>query len=120
MPSPTYFERFRQAILALPVKGEAERYEKSDLLQPHFQLFSEAGLEVYYAPFHYLNEVARVVLLGLTPGWTQMEAAFRAARQGKDWRKAWRIRVCSSGFKKPGVSVGLCGKISSQCWTGLI
>jgi len=25
---------------------------------------------------------ARVVLLGLTPGWTQMEEAFRAARQG--------------------------------------
>jgi hypothetical protein len=77
-----YFDRFRQAILNLPMKGKDDKYERMDLLQPHFQLFSEADLDVYYAPFHHLNAGARVVLMGLTPGWTQMEAAFRAARQG--------------------------------------
>lgn len=41
-------------------------------------------LDVHYAPFHYLNENARVVLMGLTPGWTQMEKAFRAAKLGME------------------------------------
>lgn len=47
-----------------------------------FQLFSDAGLDAYYVPFHYLNHMARVILLGLTPGWTQMERAFWAAKNG--------------------------------------
>jgi len=75
------FDQFRQAIASLPTKAENERYEKSELLCERFRLFSEAGLDVYYVPFHYMNRKARVVLLGLTPGWTQMELAFRAAKK---------------------------------------
>jgi|SRR5579872_181114 len=76
------FDRFRQAILSLPVMAENEKYNRTALTCPRFLLFREAGLEAYYAPFHHLNKDARLVLIGLTPGWTQMERAFRAARIG--------------------------------------
>jgi len=34
---------------------------------------------MYYAPIEWTNHTARVVLLGISPGWTQMELAFRGA-----------------------------------------
>lgn len=78
----SYFDRFYDALLGLPVKATGQRYAKAELISPRFLLSREAGLEMYYAPFHYLNRNARIVLVGLTPGWTQMETAFRAARIG--------------------------------------
>jgi hypothetical protein len=78
----TYFDRFREAILNLPVKSGNEKYNKAELMCQRFLLFSQDNLEVYYAPFHHLNPNARLALVGLAPGWTQMEEAFRAARQG--------------------------------------
>jgi hypothetical protein len=44
-------------------------------------LMDEAGdVRVYYAPFEYLNPSARVVLVGITPGPTQMVNANNEAR----------------------------------------
>jgi hypothetical protein len=77
-----HFWRFRDHLLNLPLKGGTEKYGKADLICRQFLLFTEAELEVYYAPFHHLNPNARIALVGLTPGWTQMEEAFRAAREG--------------------------------------
>ncbi len=74
------FDRFGPMVALLPLKAEGEKYERTELIRPCFHLFSDSGLDAYYAPFHYLNVKARVVLMGLTPGWTQMEQAFRAAR----------------------------------------
>ena len=74
------FNRFRAELLSLPIGPD--RYTRDELINERFHIFSESGLDVYYAPFHYLNKHARVVLIGLTPGWTQMEEAFRAARRG--------------------------------------
>jgi len=73
------FARFRPLIEALPIKTE---YSKDELRTNRFLLFSDSGLDVYYIPFHYLNREARVVLVGLTPGWTQMHNAFVAAKRG--------------------------------------
>ena len=73
------FARFRDDLLALGLK---DRYTRGELRNGRFRLFNACGLDVYYAPFHFLNKNARVVLVGLTPGWTQMEEAFRAARHG--------------------------------------
>jgi hypothetical protein len=78
----SYFDRFRDEIIRLPLKSGDEKYDKAELICPRFFLFNEANLEVYYAPFHHSNPHARVALVGLTPGWTQMEGAFRAARKG--------------------------------------
>jgi hypothetical protein len=33
-------------------------------------------LEIYYAPFEYVNEHAKVVIVGITPGLNQMEQSY--------------------------------------------
>lgn len=42
----------------------------------------KGALEVAYAPFDHVNAHAKVVIVGITPGRTQMEAALNAARTG--------------------------------------
>lgn len=42
----------------------------------------QGQLEVAYAPFDHVNEQAKIVIVGITPGRTQMEAALNAARSG--------------------------------------
>lgn len=57
-------------------------YERSELVTDQFLLFQDGPLSAYYVPFHDVNPKARVAIVGLTPGWTQMERAFRTAREG--------------------------------------
>ena len=66
------FSEFEGQIRALPVR---ERLERTDLLVPPLRLHHENGLEMYYAPFGAVNRSAAIVLLGITPEWTQMEIA---------------------------------------------
>ena len=53
---------------------------RADLLTADFQLAREGRLDVYWIPFERLNPTAKVVIVGLTPGYSQMETAFTAAR----------------------------------------
>jgi hypothetical protein len=53
----------------------------SHLQVPEFRLHHEEQLEIYYVPFDYLNERARIVLIGITPGHNQMLLAYGAVRQ---------------------------------------
>jgi hypothetical protein len=78
-----FFDRYGPALSALPTLPVGERYPKSQLLSDAFHIFAASGLDVYYAPFHHLGSSARVALVGLTPGFTQMENAFRAAKEGE-------------------------------------
>jgi hypothetical protein len=78
---PDLFREFEGVIRTLPVR---DRFERSDLLIPSLLLHREDSLEMYYAPFGAVNPSASVVLVGITPGWTQMEIAYRAARRDLD------------------------------------
>lgn len=71
------FERFAPAIAALP---DGERLTRADLQVRDFLLAEEGRLAVYYAPFDYVNARARVALVGITPGFRQMEIALRESR----------------------------------------
>jgi hypothetical protein len=42
------------------------------------------GISVFYAPFDHVTATARIVLLGITPGASQMHRAWRAARRAMD------------------------------------
>ena len=75
------FDTFAPSIRALPDLPGSQRFTKVDLLTPKFCLYQDGPLTVYYAPFDYVNQAAKVVLVGITPGWTQMEIAFRSARR---------------------------------------
>ncbi|WP_341325816.1 hypothetical protein [Methylotuvimicrobium sp. KM2] len=39
---------------------------------PRLLMEENEGIKIYYAPFEYLNPEARIVLVGITPGPTQM------------------------------------------------
>jgi len=71
--------RFLPALATLPAN---RRLRKDDLLVAQLLLHQEGPLEIYYAPFDYVNADAKVVLIGITPGWQQIEIAYRAAQQG--------------------------------------
>ncbi|MDZ7394161.1 MAG: hypothetical protein ONB25_14840 [candidate division KSB1 bacterium] len=73
------FSRYAPYIAALPSR---DSLTKSDLLVSTFLLHKENGLEIYYARFDYVNENAKIVLIGITPSWTQMEIGYRFAKQG--------------------------------------
>lgn len=50
---------------------------KEDLIHPDFLIEKEKNLEMYYAPHNeYINREAKIVIVGITPGWTQMKKAF--------------------------------------------
>jgi hypothetical protein len=74
------FPKFAAHIAALPNTAA-----RSDLRTPSFRLYQNGDLEIYYVPLEYLNEKARIALVGITPGSTQMERAFRAARDALSW-----------------------------------
>jgi hypothetical protein len=75
------FDQYQVAIRALPDRAE---YSRSDLLVPELLIDRDARLYVYYAPFDWANAEARVTLLGITPGWTQMALAYRGAKDALD------------------------------------
>ncbi len=71
------FSSYQGFLTSLPVR---EKYEHSDLLVSDLLLAEEGRLRVFYAPFDWANPDARVIILGITPGWTQMEIGCREAR----------------------------------------
>jgi hypothetical protein len=75
------FSEFEAAIRALPLR---DRFDRADLLIPSLRLHHDGPLEMYYAPFGSVNPSAAIVLLGITPGWTQTEIAYRVARREID------------------------------------
>jgi hypothetical protein len=75
------FGTFAPSIRALPDLPGSQRFTKVDLLTPEFCLYHDGPLTVYYAPFDHVNHAAKVVLVGITPGWTQMEISYRSASQ---------------------------------------
>lgn len=58
----------------------AEAIERQTLLVDDFLLYRNGRLAIYYAPFDHINETAQVILMGVTPGWTQMQLAYATVR----------------------------------------
>lgn len=50
------------------------------LLDPALRLFQSADLESWYTPFEHINADAKIVVVGITPGETQLLNALREAR----------------------------------------
>ncbi|MDQ6419126.1 hypothetical protein RB620_06700 [Paenibacillus sp. LHD-117] len=53
---------------------------REHLLVPELLLEERGRLSVYYVPYDYVNEAAKLMIIGITPGFTQMETAIREAR----------------------------------------
>ena len=76
LPMTPRFGNYEDRILSLPANATV-----SDVTSSDFLLAREGHLEVFYAPLHGITADARVVIVGLTPGKSQMVAAFREARR---------------------------------------
>lgn len=69
---------------------------------PRLLIDQDGALQVYYAPFEYINPTARIVLVGITPGPTQMFNANSEARrvllEGKPETEAMRTAKQVAAF----------------------
>ena len=71
---------FKDIIKKLPLK---DRYTKEELLIGDFLIDKSGNIEIYYAPHNeYLNPEAKIFIIGITPGFEQMQTAIAAARKG--------------------------------------
>lgn len=76
----THLEQYKHAILSLPTDTI---FTKEDLLVDDFLMARDGKLETYYAPHNeYALPSARVMILGITPGWNQMRIAMQEAKRG--------------------------------------
>lgn len=72
----TRLDHYKEYISSL-VGGKLTR---AQLLVPDLQLKEHGTIAMYYVPFDYVNAGAKLMLVGITPGFTQMEIAIREAR----------------------------------------
>lgn len=71
------FDQYRDKIENL------NSFEKEDILNKKFELFSENNMKIYYAPHNEIvNEKAKIFIVGITPGWTQTSIAYQTAHEG--------------------------------------
>jgi hypothetical protein len=67
------FDRFGKRLVDLPpIRSEA------DVARPELLLAQAGRLKIYYCPFDYVNPLAKVVIVGITPG---LHQGFYPARQ---------------------------------------
>ncbi|KAB8136225.1 hypothetical protein F9U64_10440 [Gracilibacillus oryzae] len=67
-------DRYLPFIEKLP---DSRELKKEDLLTPDFLIEKEKNLEMYYSPHNdYINKQAAIIIVGITPGWTQTKTAY--------------------------------------------
>ncbi|MDN3363735.1 hypothetical protein QU577_18375 [Priestia megaterium] len=74
------FHQFKEIIQSLPSVSESSIVSEQFLLEKD----EKKQLEIYYAPFEYINERAKVVIVGITPGLNQMEQSYQTVFNDKD------------------------------------
>ncbi|AUJ62602.1 hypothetical protein [Bacillus velezensis] len=75
-------ERLAHFLQQLKALSSSGGFTKSDLLTPEFHLAKDGDLDMYDSPHNeYINPHAAVVISGITPGFFQMQRAYKAAAQ---------------------------------------
>ena len=79
MPSSN-LHHYLPAIQSLSVE---KPLTKSDLLSKEFLMEKNKSIEMYYSPHNeYINSEAKIVIVGITPGFHQMKLAFEQVIKG--------------------------------------
>jgi hypothetical protein len=93
------FSDFRDSFAALPSGPLA----LDDVRAPEFRIYQDHRIVAYYAPFDYLNRLAKVALVGVTPGPTQMRESYAivrdALRAGQSDQQALQAVKARASFK---------------------
>lgn len=73
-------------IRLLPIKN---KYTKDEILTKDFLIDKDGSLEIYYAPHNeYINQNAKIFIVGITPGFSQMSTAISKARKDIEENKS--------------------------------
>lgn len=67
----------RQFLPAIQSLQSEEGFTKADLVTEKFLIEKDGDIKIYYAPHNeYINRDAKIIIVGITPGWRQMRTAF--------------------------------------------
>lgn len=59
---------------------ELDSFDKKDILNDKFELYHDNLFKIFYAPHNEIvNKKAKVLIVGITPGWTQTAIAYKTA-----------------------------------------
>ena len=55
---------------------------KESVVHNNFLISRDKNIEIYYAPFDYINSKAKIMIVGITPGFQQMLQSFEVINKG--------------------------------------
>ena len=64
-----------------------KKINKSTITNNKFLVKKEGNIKVYYAPFDYINSKAKIMIVGITPGFQQMQQSFEVINEGKSLKE---------------------------------
>jgi hypothetical protein len=118
---PASFSDYRELVLAT----DPDAIEAPAQIPPSWLLAREGALKAHYIPFDYVNLEARVVLVGISPGFVQWKNAVREARRllaagasDLDALRAAKYTGAFSGAIRPNL-VALLDHVGLQRWLGI-
>lgn len=66
-----------------------DKFSKQDLLTKKYLVENENNIKIFYAPFDYVNVNADIIIVGITPGWSQMEIAYKTFIKSLNEKNGW-------------------------------
>ena len=64
-----------------------KKIDTSSIVNKEFLIKKDGNIEIYYAPFDYINTKAKIVIVGITPGLQQMLQSYEVINQGKSLKE---------------------------------
>ena len=64
-----------------------KKIDTSSIVNKEFLIEKDDNIEIYYAPFDYINSKAKIAIVGITPGLQQMTQSFQAIKDGKSLKE---------------------------------
>jgi len=64
-----------------------KKINKSTITNKNFLIKRKDNIEIYYAPFDYINSKAKIMIVGITPGLQQMLQSFEAVNEGRSLKE---------------------------------
>ncbi|MDA9957247.1 hypothetical protein N9D32_02105 [Candidatus Pelagibacter sp.] len=64
-----------------------KKINKSTIINSKFLINAENNIKIYYAPFDYINPKAKIMIVGITPGFQQMLQSFEVINDGKSLKE---------------------------------
>ena len=64
-----------------------KKISKSNVVSSKFLIAKKDNIKIYYAPFDYINSKAKIMIVGITPGFQQMLQSFQAINEGKSLKE---------------------------------